>query len=220
MRRAIDLWTTMASLALVFGTLLACQKKTDTPAPAASAPVAAIVGAAPSAAPPVEAAAPSALPVAVVDAGVAAAPEIGAVKRFPDKEKVASGAVKLTQDDSKVYDEPDNSKPSVASLSKDLFVVRLASLGSDWILVDFPSGLGKLSPGWIEAKSLGVQVPAAASKAAVAQTPAAPASVKPVGSAAAVTTAVAMVPSAKPTAAATPAPARPKPGAILARPHK
>jgi hypothetical protein len=226
MRRAIERWTTTASLALVFGALSACKKKTDAPAPAAREPVAATVAAVASAAAPIETAAPNAAPVAIVDAGVAA-PVLGAVKRFPDKEKVASGAVKVTLDDSKVYDEPDNSKPSVASLSRDLFVVRLATLGTDWVLVDFPSGIGKLSPGWIESKSVGEQVHAAVSKAAVAaQTasakPAAAPSTKPATSAApvATTTAAALVPSSKPSTVAVPASARPKPGAILSRPHK
>jgi hypothetical protein len=227
MTRAIDRWTTTVSLALVFGALVACKKKTDAPAPEASATAAATVAAAASAAPPVASIAPT--PVAV-DAGVAAvaAPEVGAVTRFPDKEKVATGAVKVTLDDSKVYDEPDNTKPSVASLSKDLFVVRLATLGSDWILVDFPSGVGKLSPGWIEAKSLGAEVHPITKAAVAAQsasaTPAAPPSAKPATTAA--TSAKPATPAAPATTAALaptvapPAPPKPKAGAALARPHK
>jgi hypothetical protein len=223
MRRAIDQWTTTASLAFVLAALLACKKKTEAPAPEASATVVAAASAVASAPVAVASVAPA---PATVDAGVAAvavaAPELGAVKRFPDKEKVASGAVKVTVDDSKVYDEPDNTTPSVASLSKDLFVVRLATLGTDWILVDFPSGVGKLSPGWIEAKSVGAQVQTITKAAVAAQT-------APAGSAKPATTAAA---SAKPaitaatTAALVPsqpapaAPAKPKPGAILARPHK
>jgi hypothetical protein len=226
MTRAIDRWTTTVSLALLFGALLACKKKTDAPAPEASAAAAATVVAPASAAPPVASSAPT--PVAV-DAGVVAvaAPEVGAVKRFPDKEKAATGAVKVTLDDSKVYDEPDNTKPSVASLSKDLFVVRLATLGTDWLLVDFPSGVGKLSPGWIEAKSLGAEVHPITKAAVAAQsasaTPAAPASAKPATTAAA--SAKPATPAAPATAAlaptvAPPAPPKPKPGATLARPHK
>jgi hypothetical protein len=204
---------------------MACKKKTDAPAPEASATAAATALAPVSPPPPVASVAP---PVAV-DAGVAAAPapEVGAVKRFPDKEKVATGAVKVTLDDSKVYDEPDNTKPSVASLSKDLFVVRLATLGTDWLLVDFPSGVGKLSPGWIEAKSLGAEVHPITKAAVAAQsasaTPAAPASAKPATTAAA--SAKPATPAAPATAAlaptvAPPAPPKPKPGATLARPHK
>jgi hypothetical protein len=227
MRRAIDQWTTMASLALMFGALLACKKKTDAPAPEATATAVAAVASAPVA---VQSAAPAPAPAAV-DAGVVAAtiavPELGAVKRFPDKEKVASGAVKVTLDDSKVYDDPDNTTPSVASLSKDLFVVRLATLGTDWILVDFPSGVGKLSPGWIEAKSVGAQVQTITKAAVAAQSATAtPAAAKPattaVASAKPATAAAptaALVP-AQPTAAPIAPAVRPKPGAILTRPHK
>jgi pyruvate dehydrogenase E2 component (dihydrolipoamide acetyltransferase) len=227
MRRAIDQWTTTASLALMFGALLACKKKTDAPAPEASAAAATVTAVASA---PVLVA--SAVPTPALDAGVAVAtvavPEIGAVKRFPDKEKVASGAVKVTLDDSKVYDDPDNTTPSVASLSKDLFVVRLATLGTDWILVDFPSGVGKLSPGWIEAKSVGAQVQtitkaavaaqsATATAAAAKPATTAVASAKPATSAA---TTAALAPAPPAPAPIAPATVRPKPGAILARPHK
>jgi hypothetical protein len=228
MRRAIDQWTTTASLALMFGALLACKKKTDAPAPEASATVAAVA----SAPVAVASAAPTPAPAPTgVDAGIAAAtvavPELGAVKRFPGKEKVASGAVKVTLDDSKVYDDPDNTTPSVASLSKDLFVVRLATLGTDWVLVDFPSGVGKLSPGWIEAKSVGAQVQTITKAAVAAQSASATsAAAKPATSAAAsakpataAATTAALVPAPAPAAIA-PASARPKPGAILTRPHK
>ncbi|HEY1533660.1 MAG TPA: hypothetical protein VGF76_06565 [Polyangiaceae bacterium] len=221
MRRAIDQWTMTASLALIFGALLACKKKTDAPAPEATATAAAAVTSAPVA---LASAAPAATPAAV-DAGVVAAtvavPELGAVKRFPDKEKVASGAVKVTLDDSKVYDDPDNTTPSVASLSKDLFVVRLATLGTAWVLVDFPSGVGKLSPGWIEAKSVGAQVQTVTKAAVAAQSASAtPASATTaVASAKPATAAAALAPAPTP-APIVPAPARPKPGAILSRPHK
>lgn len=225
MKRAIDKWTTGASLALVFSALLACKKKTDAPAPEASgAPVSLVASALASATAAAEAAA-SAVPVAVappaVDAGVAVpAPVLGDVKRFPAKEKVATGAVKVTIDESKVYDEPDNTKPSVASLNKDLFVVRQATLGTDWILVEFPSGVGKLSPGWIEAKSLGEQVQPAVTKAAVAaQKAAAVTSAKPATSAALVptTTAAAAVTTAPPTPTAVPS-VKKKPS-LLSPPH-
>lgn len=226
MKRAIDKWTTSASIALVFAALLACKKKTDAPAPEASgaAPVSIVAAALASASAGASAAqVASAAPALAPDAGAAAA--LGAVKRFPDKEKPATGAVKVTIDGSKVYDEPDNTKPSVTSLSKDLFVVRQATLGADWILVEFPSGVGKLSPGWIEAKSVGEQVHPAITKAAVAaQTggsakPAAStaASAKPASSAALVPTATASAGAAPPTP--TVAPVVKKKPSLLSPPH-
>jgi hypothetical protein len=196
----VDKWTRTACSVLLLSAFLACKKKSDEPAPAASASLAAeqaaalasaavaqaAVAAAASAA--AAAAAAATPPVAVVDAGPAA-PVLGAVKRFADKEKAATGTVKIALDDSKIYDEPDNTKPSVASLTKDLAVVRLATLGTDWTLVEFPSGIGKVSPGWIETKSLVGGVIAA--KPTTSATPAASASAKPAASAAATATATA-----------------------------
>jgi hypothetical protein len=136
--------------------------------------------------------------------------------------------VKVTVDNSLVYDEPDDKTPSVASLTKDIFVERLATIGTDWILVDFPSGVGKLSPGWIEAKSVGVQVAAVSTAKVAAQTTTATlaSGAKPVATAPAAatakpaTTAVATA-AAAPAAAVTAAPAatvKPKPQ-MLARPR-
>lgn len=226
MKRVSDKWTTSLSLGLVFAALLACKKKTDAPAPEASgaAPVSIVASALASATAAAQAA--SAAPAAAPDAGLAApVPALGDVKRFPGKEKVASGAVKVTLDGSKVYDEPDNTKPSVATLSRDLFVVRQATLGSDWILVEFPAGVGKLAPGWIEAKSVGEQVHPAITKAAVAaQTagsakPAASsaASAKPASSAALVPTTTASAGTAPPTP--TVAPVVKKKPSLLSPPH-
>lgn len=233
MKQAIDKWTMTASSVLVLGALLACKHKTDSAAPAASVPTPiAAVSVAPLPTPSVTAAAVASTAPAALDAGSAvAAPALGDVKRYPGKEKAATGAVKVTIDESLVYNDIDTKTPSVASLTKDIFVFRLATLGSDWMLVDFPSGVGKLSPGWIEAKSVGAQVQPAVTHATVAaQTAtaklAASASAKPTGSAAPVASA-APAASVKPGASASPAAsakpaaaaAKVKPG-VLAPPHK
>jgi hypothetical protein len=200
MKRAIDQWTMGASFALLLCAFAACKKKSEAPAPTASA-----------VAPPTEIA--PLIPTAADAGSVLAAPVLGDVKRYPDKEKSATGAVKVLLDDSKVYDEADDTKPAVASLSKDLFVVRLATLDSGWLLVDFPSGVGKLSPGWIEAKSVGAEAQATVSRVTAAAQPAAKAA-----STAAPTATVA--PPTAPAAATAPStPVAHKPGAILARPH-
>ena len=222
MKHAIDKWTLTASVVLVLGALLACKKKTEEPAPAASAasPPPAV-----SIAPlPTTAAAPTAAPAAV-DSAVAA-PALGNVKRFPDKEKPATGAVKVTVDNSLVYNEPDDKTPSVASLTKDIFVERLATLGTDWILVDFPSGIGKLSPGWVQAKSLGEQVATATPATVASQSKTAtlagsakpPSSAAPTGSTKPAASATASAkPSATAPAASAPPPVKAKPQ-MLTRP--
>ncbi len=225
MGRAMQQWTRTVCSVLLLSSFLACKKKSDEPAPAASVSPAAELAAASAAAAQVAAsiaaaqaaAAAGAAAVAVtVDAG-APAPVLGDVKRFADKEKVATGSTKILTDASKVYDEPDATKPPVTSLSKDLVVTRLAALGSDWTLVDFPSGVGKVSPGWVESKSLvgGAGVVAStvtSAKPASSTTPAATASVKPA------TTAVpSAVPAATATASAVVKP-KVKPGGILHAP--
>ena len=121
----------------------------------------------------------------------------------------------MTVDNSLVYDEPDDKTPSVASLTKDIFVERLATLGSDWVLVDFPSGIGKLSPGWVQAKSLGEQVTAAthATVAGQNKTATLAGSAKPTSSAA-------PAGSAKPAASTTAKPSATAPAASAPPPVK
>lgn len=209
MKQAIDKWTVAASAVLVFSVLLACKKK-DEPAPAASAPVAPpAVSIAPL---PTTTAAPTAAAVAVDAGAVVAPPVLGDVKRFPDKEKAATGAVKVTLDNAPVFNEPDDKAPTVATLSKDIFVERIATLGTDFVLVSFPSGVGKLSPGWIDAKSVGGQVATVTHAVVAAQTAtAAIASAKPTATGSAAAAAPKPTTSAPAAATAPPAATTPKP---------
>lgn len=165
MARAIDKWALTAGSLLLVCAFVACKKR-DEPAPAATLSASAEQAAAASAAVAQAAAAASAAQAAAAAAAAAtasaapvasvapSAPVLGQVTRFRDKEKAASGSTKVALDQSKIYNEPDATKASVASLPKDLVVTRLATLGTDWVLIEFPSGVGKVSPGWIEAKSL------------------------------------------------------------------
>jgi hypothetical protein len=79
--------------------------------------------------------------------------KLGDVKRFADKEKKSEGVVKVLEADTKVFNEPDIKTQHVAELNKNIFVSRLATL-DDFVLVEFPSGVGELSPGWVQAKFL------------------------------------------------------------------
>ena len=202
MQRQLDKWTTGLSAALVIATLLACKKKKDEPAPAAKEPPATSVAA------PAPAPAPSASEPA------ASAPKLGDVKRFAGKEKEATGAVRVLENDVKVFNEPDEKAPEVATLSKDLFVFRLATLDDKWVLAEFPSGVGKVSPGWIEAKFLESKVEGVARESVAAQSKGA--TVKPQSSA---SPAASAAPSAsvKPAASAAPS-ASVKPAASTAKP--
>ncbi len=178
MARAIDKWAVTAGSLIFVCAVVACNKREE-PAPAATvsstveqaaaAASAALAEAAAAASAAQAAAASGATPAASV---APAAGVLGEVKRFRDKEKAASGSTKVSLEQSKVYDEPDATTPSVASLPKDLVVTRLATLGTEWVLVEFPSGVGKVAPGWIEAKSLVAPVSAASAKPSPSATPA------------------------------------------------
>ena len=217
MARAIDKWALTAGSLLLLCTFAACKKR-DEPAPAAvvsstaeqaAAASAAVAQAAAAASAAQAAAAASASAAAAPVASVApAAPVLGDVKRFPDKEKAASGSTKVLLAESKVYDEPDATKPSVASLPKDLAVTRLSALGTDWVLVEFPSGVGKVSPGWVEAKSLVGAAGTTSSKPATSASSAA--SAKPA------TSATASAAPAAPAPSASAAKVRVKPGVLRA----
>ncbi len=223
MGRTMDKWTRTACALLLLSAFLACKKK-DEPAPAASVSPAtqqAAEAAASAALAQAQAAASAAAAAAAVaaagapagvDAGVAT-PELGAVKRFPDKEKAATGTTKVLLDASKIYDEPDTTQPQVATLSKDLLVTKLATLETGWTLIEFPSGIGKVSPAWIESKNLVGSATTAATSAKPATSAAPATSAKAIAS-------VAPSASAAPVASASAAPrVRIKPGAILQRPR-
>lgn len=138
--------TTTLALALLAGSLLACKmfkKGEEEQLPAVpSATVAPTVTQAAAPAPPKE---EPPVPTAAL--------KLGDVKRFADKEKKAEGVVKVLEANAKVFNEPDIKAQHVAELNKNIFVSRLATL-DDFVLVEFPSGVGELSPGWVQAKFL------------------------------------------------------------------
>jgi hypothetical protein len=132
-------WTAIVSAGLIFGALLACKKK-GSEATEASASAAAVPPAPPP--PPAPTAAP------------AESPKLGDVKRYADKEKKSDeSAVRVLSDDLKIFNEADSKTPEVATLPKDALVFRLAEVDG-FQLVEFPSGIGQFSQGWVEKKGL------------------------------------------------------------------
>jgi hypothetical protein len=157
MQRTLDQWTTALSALLIVGALLACKKKTPpTTAPSAE-PAAAATPLVVT--PPAPAPAPPSVDVP--------GPKLGDVKRYSDKEKTQTGAARILEDGVKVFNEADDKTSDVATLDKDLLVFRLASI-PDWELVEFPSGVGKVSPGWIQAKFLDAKADSKVERDAVA----------------------------------------------------
>ncbi len=205
MSSRLDRWNAAISLALVLGALLACKRKKAEPEPTPTAaatpaptpqPVASAAAAPSASAPPIE----------------ASGPKLGDVTHYPDEKREDEAAVKILEDNVKVYNEADNTKPEVATLPKDLVVVRLSSLEKlGFMLVDFPSGIGQFSPGWVETKFLeakGAQVArdkvlSQTKKANIAPTTKAATSAKPPTSAVASASAAPAKSAAPSTSAAT-----------------
>jgi len=132
-------WTALVSAGLIFGALLACKKKGAETTPESSASAAAV---APPPAAPTQTSAP-------IDT-----PKLGDVKRYADKEKKSDeGAVRVLAEDLRVFNEADGKTPEVATLPKDALVFRLAEVDG-FQLVEFPSGVGQFSQGWVEVKGL------------------------------------------------------------------
>ena len=131
-------WTAIVSAGLIFGALLACKKKGSE---ATEASASAAAAAAPPPAP--------AQPAAPIEAA-----KLGDVKRYSDKEKKSDeGAVRVLAEDLKVFNEADSKTQEVATLPKDALVFRLAEVDG-FQLVEFPSGVGQFSQGWVEVKGL------------------------------------------------------------------
>lgn len=130
--RKLDKWTITASAALLIGALLACKKKEEPPPPAPT---------------------PAPAPTPSASAEPPKEEKKDEVKRYGDKEKDESGTVMVLLPNAKVYKEADDTTPHIATLSKGTLVNRKARY-SNWMLVDWPSGVGQLSPGWIVTKHL------------------------------------------------------------------
>lgn len=128
----LDKWTTLCAVALVVGPLLACKKE-EPPPPIESA-------AAPAPEPPKE-------------EPKKEEPKKDEVKRYGDKEKEERGTVKVTVFSAKIYKEADDTTDHIATLSRGTLVNRKARMGN-WVLIDYPSGVGVLSPAWIFSKHL------------------------------------------------------------------
>jgi colicin import membrane protein len=132
------------------GALLACKKKPDAAAEASASAVAPPAPPAPTPAPSAAAAATTAAPTpAPVEA------KLGDVKRYGvEKEsKLDDAGVRVSADELKVYNEADTKTDDVATLPKGLLVFRQVKM-DDFTLVEFPSGVGQFSQGWVETKSL------------------------------------------------------------------
>jgi hypothetical protein len=67
---------------------------------------------------------------------------------------VAQSGTVTTQQNIKVYQAADPNSTLLTTLGPGTLVERKGSYG-DWMLIHWPSGVGKLSPGWVQAVYLG-----------------------------------------------------------------
>jgi hypothetical protein len=128
MGRKLDRFTGVVAAGLVLGALLACKKKEEPPPPVVTTP------------PPTPEPPKSAEP--------AKTEKKDEVKRYGDKETEESGTVRVKYQNAKVYNEADMTTDHIATLNAGTLVNRKARF-SNWLLIDYPSGVGELSPGWV-----------------------------------------------------------------------
>jgi hypothetical protein len=132
--------------------LPACKKKEKDDDSADTA-----VAAAPAA--PTPAPAPVPTPAAAPDPNAAAQPAPGTpapgadpaaddegVKRYPNETPVGNATVRAVVPFN-VYKEADLQSEKLAGVAQGTFV-NVRSTYQNWILVDYPSGVGEMSPGW------------------------------------------------------------------------
>jgi hypothetical protein len=141
--------TAIVVTGLMVGVLLACKKKPEAAPEASATPPAVTAPVTPV---------PTPVPVptpAATEVPTGGSTKLGDVKRYGiDKEKKLDDAgVRVSADELKVFNEADVKTAEVATLPKGLLVFRLVSV-DDFQLVEFPSGIGQFSQGWVETKGL------------------------------------------------------------------
>ncbi len=131
-----DKWTVGLSVIALGGALLAC-KKDEAPEPAVTV-----------------APAPAPEPPKVEEPK--AEEKKDEVKRYDD-EKEEKGTVKVGIFEMKIYQEADTSSTVLAKVGKGTLVNRKARRGS-FLLIEYPSAPGELSPGWAETRHINDQI--------------------------------------------------------------
>ena len=182
MGRKLDVCTSALAAGLVLGALLACKKKEEPPPAASVAP------------------APTPEPVKSAEPPP---PKKDEVKHYADKEVTESGTVRVKVANSKVFREADVTTEAIATLSKGTLVNRKARY-TTFVLIEYPSGVGELSPGWVQQTALEEKAITVAPDAVKKQDAGAVAAKPDAGTAPVASTAPTTPPPAASTAATTP----------------
>lgn len=77
------------------------------------------------------------------------APATDDVKHYP--EEVAASGTFVTKKSFTVYDAADTSSKELGHLAPGT-LINLKATYSNWMLIEWPSGIGELSPGWVQVK--------------------------------------------------------------------
>lgn len=90
-------------------------------------------------------------PAAASAVTTAAAAATGEIASYPTE--VAMGGTVMTQQNIKVYQAADPASTLLTTLGPNTLVETKARYG-DWTRINWPSGVGKLSPGWVQSSYL------------------------------------------------------------------
>lgn len=126
-------WVAIAMCGALLGTLPSCKKKDKDEDSSAD------TAAAPPAPPPAE---PAPAPTEAAPAPLSGKE----VKRYPNETPVGNATVRAVIPFN-VYREADLQSEKLGGIAAGTFVNVMATY-SNWILVEWPSGVGELSPGW------------------------------------------------------------------------
>jgi hypothetical protein len=99
---------------------------------------------------PATTAAPAPPPEPEPTATAEEADSMGNVKTYPNQIP-ASGMYKLLRDFF-VYEEADTTSKRLGGVGRGSLIYLKATLGQ-WLLIEWPSGIGEMSPGWIQLKT-------------------------------------------------------------------
>lgn len=128
----------LAGIALTgVGLLIAagCPEKDDPP-PRPVAPVAA---------PPPRPTAPVA---SVAVPAPSASADTSAVASYPDQVPMGHATIELLQPFT-VHQAADHTSPEIAQVGRGT-LINVKATHSSWMLIEYPSGVGQLSPGWVD----------------------------------------------------------------------
>jgi 3-oxoacyl-ACP reductase-like protein len=97
-------------------------------------------------------AAPAPPPPPAPPATASAAPGPGAVAHYPDEVPLGTVTVEVLQDFA-VHQAADLTSPILTHIGHGE-LINLKATHSNWMLLEYPSGVGQMSPGWVDMRNI------------------------------------------------------------------